>query len=163
MSFLDFSNYGNTRKKYLQEQIQQEDHNLLCYSKNLLMTEAKAGYSNEWGNSKERSSLIQQMLNEIPDSRGISSYVGRIFGWFKTDEGKYLVKFEVSSPIKSLKPDSIYHIFFITEELYNIWVFKYESEFQERLKEDQPDILRVKVKQTTIYEMKWVEDWYGEV
>ena len=163
MNFLDFSDYGNTRRKYLQEQIQQEDHNLLCYSKNLLMTEAKAGYSNEWGNTKERVALIQQMLNEMPDCHGTSTYVGRIFGWFKTDEGKYLVKLEVSSPIKSLKPDSIYHIFFITEEQYNTWVLVYETELQKRLKEDQPDILRVKVKQTTVYEMSWIEDWYEEV
>ena len=163
MSFLDFSDYGNTRRKYLQEQIQQEDHNLLCYSKNLLMTEPKVGYNNEWGNTKERVALVQQMLNEIPDSQGISTYVGRILDWFKSADGRYLVKFEVSSPIKSLKPDSICHIFCITEELYNIWVSRYESEFQSRLKEDKPDILKVKVKQTTIYEMKWVEDWYVEV
>lgn len=162
MSFLDFSDYGNTRRKYLQEQIQQEDHNLLCYSKNLLMTEPKVGYNNEWGNSKERVALVQQMLNEIPDSYGISTYVGRIFSWFKTEDGKYLVKFEVSSPIKSLKPDSVYRIFFITEELYNKWFPIYESEFQKRLKEEKPDILKAKVKQTTIFEMSWVEDWYGE-
>lgn len=102
------------------------------------------------------------MLNEIPDSYGISTYVGRIFSWFKTEDGKYLVKFEVSSPIKSLKPDSIYRIFFITEELYNKWFPIYESEFQKRLKEEKPDILKAKVKQTTIFEMSWVEDWYGE-
>ena len=163
MSFLDFSDYGNTRKKYLQEQIQQEDHNLLCYSKNLLMTEPKVGYNNEWGNTKERVALVQQMLNEIPDSQGISTYVGRIFSWSKTEDGECLVKFEVSSPIKSLKPASIYHIFHITEGLYNIWFPIYESKFQKRLKEEKPDILKVKVKQTTIYEMSWVEDWYGEV
>lgn len=162
MSFLDFSDYGNTRKKYLQEQVQQEDHNLLCYSKNLLMTEPKVGYSNEWGNTKERVALVQQMLNEVPDSHGISTFMGRIFDWFKSEDDRCLVKFEVSSPIKSLNPDSIYHIFFITEELYNNWVSKYESEFQERLKKDRPDILKVKIKKTTVYEMSWVEDWYGE-
>lgn len=39
-------------------------HNLMCYSKNMLMTEPKEGYENEWQQAKEECRLLDEMIKE---------------------------------------------------------------------------------------------------
>lgn len=37
-------------------------HNLFCYSRNYLMTEAKQGYENEWREALEECEILQSMI-----------------------------------------------------------------------------------------------------
>ena len=74
-NFLSFSTKGNSRRKVLTEEVMKQEHNLLCYSKNLAMTDYKEGYSSEWSNSKEKVQLFTQLLKEQPDENGISYYL----------------------------------------------------------------------------------------
>ena len=39
-------------------------HNMLCYSKNLLMTEAKEGYEERWENENKKSEILEEMMKE---------------------------------------------------------------------------------------------------
>ena len=40
-NFLSFSTKGNSRRKVLTEEVMKQEHNLLCYSINLAMTDYK--------------------------------------------------------------------------------------------------------------------------
>ncbi len=156
--YLDISNYGNNRKKLLQEVQAQEEHNLLCYSSNLLCTSPKIGYDTEWGNTKEKLNVFTQMVNELPDENGICTYVGRIIRSFKSDEG-YIVCFEISNSLEKYGTQSILHLFHIIEEVYYDFIPTYYSEYDERREKDLPNVVELKVKLNVIEEIRWVENY----
>ncbi len=53
-----------TRLEFLQEIEDMVNHNLLCYSKNYLMTEPKEQYKEEWQREREKSEIINQMIQD---------------------------------------------------------------------------------------------------
>lgn len=156
--YLEYSDKGNTRKKFLQELLLKEQHNLLCYSHTFEMDMPKQGFNAEWGNSKEKVQLITQMLNELPDSHGECVFYGRVKDWLETDQG-FFVYFEVCSPERPLIHSSIMQYFRIVEDAYKGWVHKYEKEKEQRRSEDVPTILRAKVKMGCIYSLEWEDMW----
>lgn len=156
--YLEFSDRGNTRKKYLQELLLREQHNLLCYSRNLEMEGPKHGFNLEWGDTKEKVQLITQMLNELPDSHGGCVFYGRVQQWFETDKG-FFVYFEVCSPERPITHSSIMQYFKIEEFTYREWFSKYKGEMEQRRKDDVPTILRAKVKKGCIYSLEWEDMW----
>ena len=156
--YLDFSTNGNTRRKYLQERVQMETHNLLCHSANLLLSEPKTGQNLSWGDAKEKVQLVNQMLLEIPDYRGGCLYFGQILDWIESNKGCF-VQFEVCSPEKSLSSTSIVHYFKVYDITYSLWVDKYEEEYKERKKKELPCVLRAKVKKGCIYSLDWEDEW----
>lgn len=156
--YLEYSYQGNTRRKFLQEQLLMQEHNLLCYSCNLLMAEPKRGYEYEWRGAKEKMQLITQMLNEMPDSHGGCIFYGRVQQWVETDKG-FFVYFEVCSPERPITHSSIMQYFKIEEFTYREWFSKYKGEMEQRRKDDVPTILRAKVKKGCIYSLEWEDMW----
>ena len=156
--YLEYSYQGNTRRKFLQEQLLMQEHNLLCYSCNLLMAEPKRGYEYEWRGAKEKMQLITQMLNEMPDSHGGCIFYGRVQQWVETDKG-YFVCFEVCSPERSVTHAAIVQYFKITEDSYREWIKKYEKEMESRRTEDVPTLLKANVKKGCIYTLEWENQW----
>lgn len=49
----------------LERYYNQACHNLMCYSKNILMLEPKQGYEAEWAETKAECEMLQQMLDEL--------------------------------------------------------------------------------------------------
>ena len=156
--YLEFTDRGNTRKKYLQELLLREQYNFLCYSRNLEMEGPKQGFNLEWGDTKEKVQLITQMLNELPDSRGGCVFYGRVQQWIESDKGVFVL-FEVCSPERPITYSSIVQYFKITEHTYHEWVSKYEAELENRRHDDVPTILRAKVKKGCIYALEWEDMW----
>ena len=158
IEYLDFSTYGNTRRKYLQERLQMESYNLLCYSDSISMNSPKHRYNSDWGDSKEKVQLVNQMMLELLDNYGGCVYFGQILDWICSDKG-YFVQFEVSSPEKSLSSKSITHYFKLYEPTYSEWATKYENEYKDRKSNDLPCVIKAKVKKGCIYSMEWVDEW----
>ena len=53
-----------TRLELLQDYYEHASYNLLCYSKNYLMTEAREGYEQEWTRARQECKLLQDMIAE---------------------------------------------------------------------------------------------------
>lgn len=53
-----------TRLEFLQDIENMVNHNLLCYSKNYLMTEPKEQYKEQWQREQEKSKIVNQMIKE---------------------------------------------------------------------------------------------------
>ena len=156
--YLEYSNQGNTRRKYLKEQLMMQDHNLFCYSSNLLLLDPKCGYEKQWECAMEKVRLITQMYNELPDERGCCTFIGRILEWVHSDTGCF-VRFEVASPERSLKPASILYFFKISGELVREWQHTYDGRMQERVATELPTLVKAKVKKACIYDLECVDQW----
>ena len=157
-TYLEQSDYGTTRRKFLEEELKQAEYNLLCYSRNLVMTEPKVGFNYEWGDAREKVQLITQMLKELPDDYGYSIFVGRPQSWMRVN-GAYLVDFEVTSPAKSLTSSAIHYVFKVSERIFFTWSDTYEKGAEVRRQEDKPTLVEIKVKKGFIYEIRWVDNW----
>lgn len=57
------------RQELLQEFYDLTEHNLLCYSKNYLMTIPKVGYEKNWEDEKEKLEIIKEMIEEERENR----------------------------------------------------------------------------------------------
>lgn len=57
-----------TKIELLTEYYEKEMNNVFSYSANWLMTIPRKGYEKEWTEAKERSELLDQMLQEERDS-----------------------------------------------------------------------------------------------
>lgn len=152
--FLDFSDFGTTRRKYLKEALQMAEHNLFCYSKDYSMDEPKAGFNYEWGDAKEKVKLVEQMLNELPDAEGSCVFYGRVLD---TKDNPFIL-FEISSPEKTSTNASIIQIFKASTNIQP-FLSTYFEEGKSRYETDKPDIVRVKVNKGCIYTIEWVDDW----
>lgn len=53
-----------TRLEFLYEVQEQIAHNLMCYSKDVLVTKPKDEYINEWKKEKEKENIIENMIEE---------------------------------------------------------------------------------------------------
>lgn len=53
-----------TKKELFKKYYDMACHNLLCYSKNYLMTEAKDGFENEWKQANEECELLKQLIEK---------------------------------------------------------------------------------------------------
>ncbi len=155
--YLDISNLGNTRRKLLMERVEMEKHNLLCYSSSILCGGPKLGYSEEWGDTREKLNLYTQMLNELPQD-GHSLLIGRIVRTFKSDEGQ-IVFFEVCSPEANYSDNSIYRMFYIMDGLHDGFMPTYYEEMERRKKSDKPDVVQIKVFLNSIKSIEWVDNY----
>ena len=156
--YLEYSSQGITRRKFLREQMMMQEHNLLCYSRNLLLLDPNHGYEKQWEGAREQVQLLTQMLNELPDEHGCCTFIGRIMDWVRSDTG-WFVKFEVASPEGSLKPASLLCFFKITEELVQKWKHTYDEAVKERTAAELPTLVKAKVKKADIYDIEWVDQW----
>lgn len=156
--YLEFTDRGNTRKKFLQELLLEEQHKFLCSSRTVEMDGPKSGCNLAWGDSREKIQLITQMLNELPDSHGGCIFYGRILNWIQSDSDCF-VCFEVSSPERELTHASIIQYFKIVREIYDKWVNEYDEEIEQRRIDDVPTVVRAKVKKGCIYSMEWEDRW----
>lgn len=155
--YLKFSTKGNTRRKVLREEVLKEDHNLLSFSQNLVMTEPKEGYAYEWDNTRERSQLFTQLLNEQPNDKGICYYYGDIDEWVQLGELTF-IRLRVANPEKDIKFSPTMY-FKVPLPLYTEWVDKYKTDLKARKNEDLPIVLKLQIKMGTVYEIKWINDW----
>ena len=96
IQYLKHSTNGNCKRKIISEAIEMEEHNLSCYSANVARTKAKIGYDEEWANTKEKLSLLNQMHGELPDSEGYCAYVGTMQEFFYIGGYGY-IKFAIIS------------------------------------------------------------------
>ncbi len=149
--------HRNSRRRMLQEFYAMVCHNLMCYSFTLAMDSPKKGFEAEWGDAKEKVQLLKQMLQEFPDKEGKSLYIGRIDHWIKHKDACYCV-FEIASPAFDLSLSPLLQIFRVEEDIYEVWKDSAEMR-QERFKEDKPDLLKVRVKKGSIYNIEWMEEW----
>ena len=156
--YLEYSNQGNTRRKFLKEQLMMQEHNLFRYSSNLLLLDPKRGYEKHWEEALEKVRLVTQMYNELPDESGCCVFVGRILEWMQSNNG-WLVKFEVASPERSLRPTSILYYFKISDELVQEWQHAYEDRMKERTDAELPTLVKSKVKKAFIYGLECVDRW----
>lgn len=53
-----------TKLEFLNEIKEMVEHNIYCYSKNLIQEEAKAGYEKEFSEEKQKLDLVEQMIKE---------------------------------------------------------------------------------------------------
>ncbi len=149
--------FGNSRRKILNEQKAQEEHNLFCYSSNVLCSAPKIGYETEWGNTAERLRVFTQMLNELPDENGISVYIGRILRSFNSEEG-HIICFEISGSEEQYGEKSMLCMFHIPEQLHNEFMPTYYTVYDERKNTGMTDLVEMKVKLNVIQEIGWVEE-----
>ena len=155
--YLEFSTKGNSRRKALREQVLLQNYNLLCYSRNLLMTEPKEGMAYEWDNVREKSLLFSQLLNEQPDGTGVAYYCGVIDEWVQLGELCF-IRFKIANAVKDTKQaPTIY--FKVPLPLYMEWVDKYKAEIVDREYNEKPIIIRLQIKEGMVYEIKWADEW----
>ena len=155
--YLMFSTKGNTRRKVLKEELGKQKHNLLCYSRDLLMTTAKHGMEVEWDNSREKAQLFTQLFKEQPDDNGISYYYCTIDEWIQLNDLCFVCIKVVSAELEDLQSPIMY--FKIPLPLYSEWIDRYKKDIEVRKAEDVPTVLRLQIKKGTVYEIKWVEEW----
>lgn len=68
-----------TKKDLLKKRYEMACHNLLCYSKNYAMSEAKEGYEAQWKLANEECELLQEMIDEYVDDRSCKTkFIGKI-------------------------------------------------------------------------------------
>ena len=53
-----------TRLELLKEVQDMVNHNLLCYSKDYFMNNAKEGHETEWEREKQKAELLEEMIGE---------------------------------------------------------------------------------------------------
>ncbi|MFQ6830470.1 hypothetical protein [Butyricicoccus pullicaecorum] len=155
-SYVDFSVYGVSKRKYLLEKLEQEKYNLLCYSLDILTTTPKKGYDALWESTKENIRLIEQMLKELPDAEGYTFFVGQFMGYQPCEDMDFVMgRFEVATT----EPKSESFYFLLTRKLYDEWVKNYCTEAEERRKQDKPCLFVIKVKKGEVLEIDWVDNW----
>ena len=152
--YLDFSDFGTTRRKYLEEALQMAEHNLFCYSKGISIKDPKFGFNYEWGDAKEKVRLVKQMLNELPDVNGDCLFYGRVID----TENNPFILFEVSSPEKTLTNTSIIRIFKVSNNTQS-FLSTYAEQSKNRYETDKPDVVKIKVNKSCILSMEWIDDW----
>ena len=54
-----------TKKDLLLQYLEMAIHNLLCYSRNYLMSEPKEGYEKEWNEAQEEVHLLDEMIEPL--------------------------------------------------------------------------------------------------
>lgn len=64
MSSINESDKKLTRLELLKEVQDMVNHNLLCYSKDYFMNNAKEGYETEWEREKQKAELLEEMIGE---------------------------------------------------------------------------------------------------
>lgn len=62
-----------TRLELLKEVQNMVNHNLLCYSKDYMMTHAKVGHETEWQQEKQKSELLDEMIKEEKDKERLKN------------------------------------------------------------------------------------------
>lgn len=76
-------------------------HNLLCYSSNYAMNQAKEGFEEEWKQAQAECELLQEMINELPKSSDNEiSFTGTISGWevgFSKANYEHFIKYLIVS------------------------------------------------------------------
>jgi hypothetical protein len=71
-----------TKRGLLQKHYEMACHNLLCYSRNHLMDQAKEGFDTEWKQCQAECELLQEMINELPDGcKNEFLFTGIVSGW----------------------------------------------------------------------------------
>lgn len=159
-NFLSFSTKGNSRRKVLTEEVMKQEHNLLCYSKNLAMTDYKDGYASEWSNSKEKVQLFSQLLKEQPDENGISYYYGVLHNWYYFDNSSFgMVEIHIENPECTNKNETPILYFKVPSKSFMSWKKEYFEEKRKRDEKELPDVVRIQVKHGTVYDIMWVNSW----
>lgn len=64
-----------TRLQLFEEIYNLHTYNLLCYSKNYLMTEPKEQFIQEWKREKEKVALLNEIIKEEKQKEGKNVYV----------------------------------------------------------------------------------------
>lgn len=64
MSSINESDKKITRLELLKEVQDMVNHNLLCYSKDYFMNNAKKGYETEWERERQKAKLLEEMIGE---------------------------------------------------------------------------------------------------
>lgn len=64
MSSINESDKKITRLELLKEVQDMVNHNLLCYSKDYFMNNAKEGYETEWERERQKAELLEEMIGE---------------------------------------------------------------------------------------------------
>ena len=159
--YLDFTLKGNTRRKILAEEVLNQEHNLLCYSKDFAMTEYKDGYKYEWKDAQEKLQLFKQLLNEQPNENGICYYYGELKNWYCTDEeaGFSFVEMYITNPACLNKNETPIYFFKIPSKIFMEWKKNYFKEKKQRQEKELPDVVRVEVKFGKIFDIVWVDSW----
>ncbi|HEX3017925.1 MAG TPA: hypothetical protein VHP31_08750 [Caproicibacter sp.] len=158
----------------MKDMLDQENNNLMCYSKSMLMEAPKPGYEKEWKETKGKVQLLEQMISELPHRRydpttdkGIkeSTFIGYIsgyeFGKTKTDDPHpYItsIRFCILDPGEDILNEvRKERIFEISHNLGIEWLVsnKFDEERHARYDQGLDNLLRITVQGTTITDLAW--------
>lgn len=152
--YVDFSSIGNSRRLLLEESFQMANCELLKVSSNLNTAKPKFGLYDQWANAAERVRLTLQLLKEVPDSAGVSFYVGRIREWLKVKKEGFIL-FEVAAP-ESYTDTPLQFYFKVKEQIFAVWQQTHPEEVERRKKEDISDLVEIKVRKGAVLSITWI-------